>query len=186
LSKEAIISGRQQAVFLDRDGVLNRPVVRYGKPYPPLSLDDFVILPDVPEALARLSERGFQLYVVTNQPDVARGTQQRSVVEAMHDTLQRVLPISGFYVCYHDDQDECDCRKPKPGLLLKAAVDHSISLPDSYMIGDRWRDIDCGHAAGCTTIFIDKEYTESLRKEPDFRAADMFTAAAIITSLKGQ
>ena len=165
--------------------MLNRPVVRDGKPYPPLTLEDFVLLPDVVEAVSVLRERGFQLYVVTNQPDVARGTQQRSVVESMHAKLQTLLLLDDFYVCYHDDREACDCRKPKPGLLLRAAREHDISLPDSYMIGDRWRDVDCGHAAGCKTIFIEKNYTERLRMQPHFTVADLLAAAAIITSLEG-
>ena len=114
--------GALRAVFLDRDGVLNRAVIRGGKPYPPASLGELEIPPDVPGALAALKERGFLLLVVTNQPDVARGSQQRAVVESMHEALRAALPIDDFFVCYHDDKDVCDCRKPKPGLLLQAAA----------------------------------------------------------------
>ncbi|MEO7145005.1 MAG: HAD-IIIA family hydrolase, partial [Bryobacteraceae bacterium] len=113
-----------KAVFLDRDGVLNRAVLRDGKPYPPASVDELEILPDAAEALGRLKQAGFLLLVVTNQPDVARGAQTRAAVEAMHAALARALPIDGFFVCYHDDADGCDCRKPRPGLLLQAAAAH--------------------------------------------------------------
>jgi D-glycero-D-manno-heptose 1,7-bisphosphate phosphatase len=178
----AINSPSRKAVFLDRDGVINRAVVRDGKPFPPSGLHDFEILPGVESALQTLRERGFWLCVVTNQPDVARGTQDRSVVEAMHDHLRNRLPLDAFHVCYHDDSDACNCRKPKPGLLLDAAAELAISLTDSYMIGDRWRDIDCGHSANCTTIFIDRGYREALRKQPHFRVPDLEAAAQIITS----
>jgi D-glycero-D-manno-heptose 1,7-bisphosphate phosphatase len=175
----------RRAVFLDRDGVLNRPVVRSGKPFPPATLDDFEIFPDALESVELLRKLGFLLFVVTNQPDVGRGAQQLSVVEAMHDKLRDALQLNSFYVCYHDDADNCNCRKPKPGLLIDAAADHNISLAESYMIGDRWRDIDCGHAAGCRTIFIDRGYVEKLRSQPEFRVPDLRSATGVIHSQQG-
>ncbi len=162
--------------------MINRPVVRDGKPYPPPALEELELLPGVRDALVQLRQRGFRLCVVTNQPDVARGRQRRAVVEAMHAALRAALPLDGVYVCYHDDADACDCRKPKPGLLLAAAAEQHVSLPASYLIGDRWRDIDCGHAAGCTTIWIDRGYREALRMPPHFRAPDLASAATIILS----
>ena len=149
-----------KAVFLDRDGVLNRTILRHGKPHPPATLEELEILPGVPQALADLKECGFLLLVVTNQPDVARGTQRRATVESLHAALTKNLPIDDFFVCYHDDPDNCDCRKPKPGLLLQAAARYDLDLSSSYLIGDRWRDIDAGHAAGCATVWIDAGYTE--------------------------
>jgi D-glycero-D-manno-heptose 1,7-bisphosphate phosphatase len=173
-------AGGTRAAFLDRDGVLNRPVVREGKPYPPASVADFEIYAEATGAVRKLREMGFRVLVVTNQPDVARGAQTRSEVEAMHDRLREELGIADFHVCWHDDADECDCRKPKPGLLTRAAREFGISLADSYMIGDRWRDVDCGHAAGCRTIFIDRGYSERLRKEPHLRARDLAEAVDMI------
>jgi D-glycero-D-manno-heptose 1,7-bisphosphate phosphatase len=152
--------GALRAVFLDRDGVLNRAVVRDGAPYPPDGLDELEILPDVPAALAALKECGFLLLVVTNQPDVARGRQPRAAVESIHAALRQALPIDDFFVCYHDDRDACDCRKPKPGLLAQAAAKYGLDLRACYLIGDRWRDIDAGHAAGCRTVWIDRGYAE--------------------------
>jgi D-glycero-D-manno-heptose 1,7-bisphosphate phosphatase len=153
--------GPLKAVFLDRDGVLNRVIVREGKPYPPASLAELEILPDVPDALAALKARGFLLLVVTNQPDVARGSQRRAVVESMHSALQAALPIDDFFVCYHDDADACACRKPKPGLMLQATDKYGLELNASYLIGDRWRDIEAGQAAGCATAWIDRGYAEN-------------------------
>ncbi len=173
----------KRAAFLDRDGVLNRPVVRDGKPYPPASVHEFEIYPDAAEAVASLREMGFAIFVVTNQPDVARGTQKQSEIEAMNARLREDLGLEHFYVCWHDD-NQCDCRKPKPGLLTRAATEHGISLPDSFMIGDRWRDVDCGHAAGCRTIFIDRGYSERLRQTPDYQARGLGSAVAIIETLE--
>jgi len=171
-----------KAVFLDRDGVLNKPVIKDGKPYPPSSVADFEIYPEVFVALRKLRQMNFRICVVTNQPDVARGIQKQSVVEAMHRRLRDALGIKDFYICWHDDADHCDCRKPKPGLITRAAADHRIFLPGSYMIGDRWRDVNCGLAAGCRTIFIDRGYNESLRREPHFRALNLGEAIDIIVS----
>jgi D-glycero-D-manno-heptose 1,7-bisphosphate phosphatase len=172
--------GEVTAVFLDRDGVLNKPVVRNGKPYPPASVADFEIYPEAFEALRVLGELALKIVVVTNQPDVARGTQRQSEVEAMHDVLRRALGIEHFYVCWHDDVDRCGCRKPSPGLLTHAAADYGIDLAGSYMVGDRWRDVDCGKAAGCRTIFIERGYSEALRSEPDVRVQDLRAAVDII------
>ena len=155
-----------RAVFLDRDGVVDRAVVRDGKPYPPDSAREVEIPPDVPQALRDLKQAGFLLLVVTNQPDVARGTQQRSEVEAIHAVLRAALPIDDFLVCYHDEHHDCGCRKPKPGMLMDAAATYGLDLSASYLVGDRWRDIDAGHAAGCTTVWIDRGYDEKGPTEP--------------------
>jgi D-glycero-D-manno-heptose 1,7-bisphosphate phosphatase len=159
-------SGPRRAVFLDRDGVVNRSVMRNGKPYPPASLTELEIMPDAPEALADLKTRGFLLVIATNQPDVGRGTQQRTTVEAINAALRSTLPLDDFFVCYHDSVDDCDCRKPLPGLLLQAAAKHSIDLSSSFMIGDRWRDIEAGSSAGCRTILIDYGYSEQNPRHP--------------------
>ncbi|MEZ5356539.1 MAG: HAD family hydrolase [Bryobacteraceae bacterium] len=149
-----------RAVFLDRDGVINRAVVEEGKPYPPASLDEMELNEGVREGLRALHEQGYKLLVVTNQPDVARGTQTREAIEAMHEWLAGELPLDDFFVCYHDSGDGCRCRKPKPGLLEQGAEKYGVDLKSSYMIGDRWRDIDAGTEAGCRTVWIDYGYRE--------------------------
>ena len=169
-----------RAVFLDRDGVINRSFVRDGLPYPPASLADFEILPGVSEAIRRLKEAGFVLIVATNQPDVGRGTQPREIVEAMHARLLQELPIDDIMVCWELDSAQCTSYKPKPGMLLAAAEEHKINLANSYMVGDRCRDVGAGKAAGCFTIFIDRGYTEPLRETPDATCADLGEAATII------
>ena len=170
-----------RAVFLDRDGVINRPVVRDGKPYPPATVAEFELLPGVAEACVRLKAAGYLLVVATNQPDVGRGTQRREEVEAMHAAMCVALPIDRVEVCYDPGQGKpSEFRKPAPGMLLRAARALDIDLGQSWMVGDRWRDIDCGVAAGCRTIFLDYGYDEKLRAQPDFRAASLSEAAAHI------
>ena len=172
----------RRAVFLDRDGVINRALERDSKPYPPRSLAEFEILPDVAAACAKLKAAGFLLVVATNQPDVGRGTLAKEMVETIHVEMCRRLPIDRVEVCYHpgQGQSDCDCRKPKPGMLRRPARELDIDLKQSWMVGDRWRDVDCGHAAGCRTIFIDRGYTEELRQKPDFSAGNLAEAADII------
>ncbi len=174
----------RRAVLLDRDGVINRALARNEKPYPPRNLAEFEILPEVPGACAKLKAAGFLLIVATNQPDVGRGTLDQSVVEQIHAHLVAQLPIDRVEVCYHPGKgaSECDCRKPRPGMLLRAARELNIDLSQSWMVGDRWRDVDCGYAAGCKTIFINRGYAEELRHPPDFRAKDLAEAGEIILS----
>jgi D-glycero-D-manno-heptose 1,7-bisphosphate phosphatase len=170
------------AVFLDRDGVLNRISLRDGKPYPPASPADVEILPGVPEALNRLKAAGFALIVVTNQPDVARRTQRREIVEAINGALQQKLPIDEFRVCYHDDADRCDCRKPAPGLLTRAPA---YDLAASVMVGDRWRDIDAGKRAGVgATVLVTSGHREPCDIEPDLRAESLAQAVPFILSIR--
>lgn len=170
----------RRVVFLDRDGVINRAIVREGKPYPPSSLASTEILPGVPEALAALHVADWMLIVVSNQPDVARGTALRTEVEAINRHLQDLLPIDEFRTCYHDTGDGCDCRKPLPGSLLSAAREHGIDLGASYMVGDRWRDVEAGMRAGCKTVFIDYGYAERQPQSYDYKVQSLQEAAGII------
>ena len=176
------VGSLKRAVFLDRDGVLNRAVVRDGKPYPPASVDEMEIPPGTREALLRLKGLDYLLVVVTNQPDVSRGKQTREAVEAIHARMGAELPIDVFRTCYHDDKEDCPCRKPKPGLLTQAAEDLGISLKDSFMVGDRWRDTEAGRAAGCLTIFIDYGYEQEGPNRPDMVARSLPEAVTQILS----
>jgi D-glycero-D-manno-heptose 1,7-bisphosphate phosphatase len=169
-----------RALFLDRDGVVNRAIVRNRRPYPPSSVRELAILPNVPEALARLRSAGIRAIVVTNQPDVARGTIPRAVVEEIHGTLMAQLPLDAIRSCFHDSGDGCACRKPSPGLLLDAAREFDIDLKRSWMVGDRWRDIEAGRAAGCRTMFIDYGYDEKQPTEVDHRVGSLLEAVDFI------
>lgn len=174
---------KSAAVFLDRDGVLNRAIVHDRLPGAPLRLEEFEILPGVPEALARLKRAGYALVVVTNQPDVVRGAVAREVIDAMHARLLSELPIDEVRVCFHDKGDDCPCRKPLPGLLLDPPT---YDIARSAMVGDRWRDVEAGRSAGCrATIFVDYGYREPLLHEPDVRVASLADAAEWILTHMG-
>jgi len=171
---------KRRAVFLDRDGVLNRAIIKEGKPYPPASVDEVEIPPGVVEALQRLKDAGFVLIVVSNQPDVARGATAKATVEEINDFLAKRMPIDRFIMCYHDSGDACDCRKPASGMLLCGAQEFDIELASSYMVGDRWKDIEAGQRAGCRTLFIDNGYAERQPESPDYCVPSLSQAASII------
>lgn len=171
----------RRAIFLDRDGVLNRVFLQPdGKTHPPQTLEQLDILPGVPEACMSLRRAGFLLIVVSNQPDVARGKQRREVVEAINQILQLKIFLDEVRVCFHDNDDNCFCRKPKPGMLLDAAKDWAIDTGKSFMIGDRWTDIEAGRRARCQTVLINGSPEELLRCRPNFQAGSLFEAAGWI------
>jgi D-glycero-D-manno-heptose 1,7-bisphosphate phosphatase len=175
----------RRAVFLDRDGVINRAFVRGGRPYPPDALEQLELLPGVVEAIASLRAAGFLVVVATNQPDVAAGRQRRAVVEAMHQRIQSLAPVDAIKVCYHGEGDGCRCRKPRPGMLLEAAQEFSVDLARSFMVGDRWRDVGAGRAAGCHTILVGDGYGETFPDPPDASAGSLREAADLILSESG-
>ena len=156
-----------RAVFLDRDGVINQALIRDGRPFSPTNMDEFSWVDGIKEAARELKRAGYKLFCATNQPDVGRGLQKRQVVESFHSTILKGLPLEKIYVCYHDDRDGCACRKPRPGMLLEASREYGLNLGESWLVGDRWKDIDAGYAAGCRTVFLDYNYDECLNSPPD-------------------
>ena len=168
--------GARRAVFLDRDGVLNRVELRNGRPHPPSSLAALEILPGVEEALQLLREAVYLRIVVTNQPDVARGATSKADVDAINDALRQRLPLDWFEVCFHDDAERCACRKPEPGLILESARRFGVDPAASFMVGDRWRDIEAGHRARCRTILVGDGYGETFRARPELTVPSLYEA----------
>jgi len=166
-----------KAIFLDRDGVLNVAPVRDGKPLSPMDVAEVIIPADVPVALAKLRQSGFRLIMVTNQPNIVRGVQSREAVYAINQYLQDRLELDAVEICEHDDTDNCDCRKPKPGMLLRAAARDNITLAASFLLGDRWRDIEAGRRAGCRTILVGDGYGEVFPSPPDAKVSMLSEAA---------
>jgi D-glycero-D-manno-heptose 1,7-bisphosphate phosphatase len=170
----------RRAVFIDRDGVLLDSPVEAGIPRPPRSPAEFAYLPGVAEALALIRSASLVPVVVTNQPDVTRGLTTRTFVESLHSRLRRDHDLTHIYTCFHDDADHCRCRKPAPGLLEQAARELGLSLPRSFLVGDRWRDIEAGRRARCTTLLVRRAY--SGESSPDASVSSLLDAAHHITS----
>jgi D-glycero-D-manno-heptose 1,7-bisphosphate phosphatase len=165
-------------VFFDRDGVVNKPVFREGRPCAPRQVSEFAIEPGVEQTLRRLRAAGFLLFIVTNQPDVARGQLSVEALCAMNEEILAQLAVDEIKVCPHDDRDECNCRKPRPQMLLDLAGDYNVALEESFIIGDSWKDTQAGKAAGCNSIIIDRPYN---RDDPaDYRVANVNSAANLI------
>lgn len=162
------MTGRR-AVFLDRDGVLNRAYLDNGVPVPPRTADRLELLPGVAETCRAFAERGLALVVVTNQPDLARGALQQTELDAMHGLLREALPLDDIVVCPHDGKEGCWCRKPRPGMILDAARRLGLDLDHSVAVGDRWRDIDAAHRAGVASVWIDWGLDEPLSDAPGAR-----------------
>jgi D-glycero-D-manno-heptose 1,7-bisphosphate phosphatase len=173
------------AVFLDRDGVLVRARVVDGHPRSIGRVEELELEDGAVEACDALRAAGFRLVVVTNQPDIARGAVSRAEVDEIHERLAELLPLDDVRVCPHDDADGCACRKPKPGMLLASACQHGIALERSFLVGDRWRDVGAGRAAGCTCVFLDRQYSESMPVPPDVTVRDLGEAVAWILARSG-
>ena len=174
------INPLNRAVFLDRDGVINQAQVRKGHPFSPADMTEFFWVEPIKEVTRELKSLGYLLFCVTNQPDVGRGLQSREVVESFHTAVLTELPIEKIYTCYHDDSDNCSCRKPRPGLIIDAQREYGLNLAGSWLIGDRWKDIDAGAAAGCNTVFLEYGYDEKLRTKPDHTISQLVELVPLI------
>ena len=170
----------KRAVFLDRDGVINRSIVVRGVPTPPTNIQNVEILEGVKEAIELMRGHGLIPIVITNQPDVARGKVSQNRVEKINSFIGSTVNIEEFYTCFHDDLDKCECRKPAPGLIFQASMKLGVDIPNSYLVGDRWKDIEAGQKAGCKTFFIDYSYSEKRPKKPFQRVSSLLEAVQIM------
>ena len=164
----------ERAAFLDRDGVLVETLVREGRAHAAVTLAEFRICPEASAQVARLRAAGLRPIVFTNQPELARGTLSPGVLDRMHARLRAAVGVDDILVCGHLDGDGCGCRKPRPGMLEAAARKWAIDLSASFVVGDRWRDIDAGRAAGCYTVLIERPYSGC--RHADARVADLVGA----------
>jgi len=174
---------KNKAIFLDRDGVINKVIMRNGKPSSPWKLKEFEILPDVKECLVAFKKMGFLNIIFTSQPDISRGFLKIEDLEKMHEIIDKTLLVDEIRFCPHDDKDNCSCRKPKPGLILEAVQKWSIDLRESYVIGDTWKDIGAGKAVGCKTFLLRREYNKGFQKDYDFEVSNLKKTVEIIKKL---
>jgi len=167
------------AAFLDRDGVLNSSIILEGVPCPPRSISEVEILPGVRSAVELLIHNDYLPIVITNQPDISRGSQSISEINKINEYIGTEVGLSSFYICPHDDEDRCLCRKPMPGLIMLAKKELGIDLSKSFLVGDRWRDIQAGQAVNLPTFFIDYSYPEFQPKRPFTRVHSLLEAVYI-------
>ncbi len=179
--KRSPMSSLKPAVFLDRDGVVNEVVFRDGQPASPRTLEEFILGEGIQEAVKRLKAAAFYVFVITNQPDIARKKLEATILEQMSETMRQSLPIDDILVCPHDNSDRCACRKPHSGMLISLATRWQIDLCRSFMVGDSWKDMAAGKGAGCQTILIEREYNTGT--ESDFKVASLLAATDIILNL---
>jgi D-glycero-D-manno-heptose 1,7-bisphosphate phosphatase len=175
---------KNRALFLDRDGVINEPIVIEGKPYSPKNLSELKFCRNVDIAIRKAKELGLLVIIFTNQPEIARGTMLKENVDKIHKYIIKLLHVDDIFMCPHDDKDDCSCRKPKPGMLYEASAKWNINLKESFVVGDRWRDIDAGKKAGCTTFLIKSDYYND--KKPinyDYSADNLISVIEIISKL---
>ena len=171
---------QNKAVILDRDGVINEVNLINSLPHPPASIADLIIIAGVEEAIMKLKQNGFLIFCLTNQPDVARGQTPRHKVDEINEKITAMIGIDELYTCFHDDDDKCICRKPKPGGIHYFIDKFNLNLRQTYMVGDRWKDIDAGNAAGCKTIYIESDYAEPEPQSFDFSCKSLFAATEYI------
>jgi D-glycero-D-manno-heptose 1,7-bisphosphate phosphatase len=173
-----------KAIFLDSDGVLNKAIIKDGKPVAPTTLAELEIPGEVKPSLDKLKAAGYLLICVSNKPDIERGLMTQEMVDAIFQKIRDELPLDDICICYHENSN---CYKPKPGLLLDAAKKYAINLAQSYMIGDRWRDVGAGQNAGCKTIWINRHYAEKQPDPPaDFTANSLAEATEWILGSDGR
>jgi D-glycero-D-manno-heptose 1,7-bisphosphate phosphatase len=168
-----------RAVFLDRDGVINKTIFKMGKPRAPYSLEEFAFIEGVEQAVEVLKAHGFLTVVVTNQPDVARGWVGMEQVELVNNFVHTTLQVNEVMSCFHTDKDNCECRKPRPGMILAAAKKWNIDLTQSFMVGDRLSDVDAGQRAGCLSILVG-EGDGASGITPDHHCENLLSASAWI------
>lgn len=168
------------AVFLDRDGIINEPIIRDGLPFSPMDVDEFYFTSEIVPLTKKIKDRGFSIFVISNQPEVARGNLSTEMLAKMNILMMKKLPIKDFIICTHDDADQCSCRKPRPGSIISLSEKYGINLRKSFMIGDRWKDVEAGKSAGCRTIFLDRGYSEPINCRPDHIVGSLLSCESFI------
>lgn len=171
---------KRKAVFLDRDGVVNIPIVRNGKSFAPRELNEFKFYPYTKFNFKTLKKNNFLIFIITNQPDIGNNLLKKESLFKMHQKIKKNLLIDGISVCAHSQKDNCKCRKPKPKLIIDIIKKYQINVLKSFMVGDRESDIIAGKSAGCKTIFINRNYQELKPKVQDFTVKSMNQAVLTI------
>tara|TARA_Y100000996_G_C22342075_1_gene569100 strand:+ start:206 stop:739 length:534 start_codon:yes stop_codon:yes gene_type:complete len=157
---------KNKAFFFDRDGILNKVILKKNKPYSPRYPKQVVKNYEILKLIKLLKKKKFKKIIITNQPDIKTGKLTKHSLRTINNDIKLFFSIDDIFVCTHNKFDKCHCRKPKIGMIKLAEKKWNLDLKKSYLIGDRWKDIDAGNKAGCKTIYIDYNYDEKKPKKP--------------------
>lgn len=171
-----MVTKKNRAFFLDRDGVINKSLLKKGKPLAPREFKQFKIIKNVDKSLIFLKKQGFKNIIITNQPDIKKGLIKNSTSKRINKEIKKKLQIDDIFICKHTDEDNCNCRKPKTGLIKKAKKKWNIDLKKSYLIGDRWRDIFLANKLKINCFYIDKNYKERKPKKYNYKVKNLYAA----------
>lgn len=172
----------KQAVFIERDGVLNLVRVERDHQVSPMTLEEMQINTAAVPLLSRLKQEGLLIIVTTNQPGISRGYQNRRELDRMHDCLRKSFNLDDLMVCPHDESDRCPCRKPKPGLLVEAGFKWHLQLDRCFVVSDKWQDAEAARTAGCTSLLINSPWVRTVHR--DFVLPDLGAVVEKILALK--
>ena len=159
---------KNKAFFFDRDGILNKSIIKNHKPYSPRFPKELILNRELLSFIKKLKNKGFLIFVVSNQPDIKKGKLSKYSLKIINSIIKKYFLIDEIYICSHEKNDNCKCRKPKPGMLIEASKKWNVDLKKSFLIGDRWKDITAGTIMNCTTIFIDYNYRESKPRNSNY------------------
>jgi D-glycero-D-manno-heptose 1,7-bisphosphate phosphatase len=162
------IKMKNKCVFWDRDGVINYPVIINNVSHPPDCVEHLRLVFGIRQLMDKICKMGFLNIVFTNQPDWKRKLQTKEDIEKINNAIIEYLPLDDLFTCFHDNYDNCECRKPKPGMLLEAQKKYSIDFSHSWVVGDMPTDIEAGKAVGCKTILVDNGFKFSKPCSPDY------------------
>ena len=171
---------KNKAVFLDRDGVINHIVYHkeVNKPSSPWNIQEFKLIEHIEKPLKDLKNMGFLLFIISNQPDIPRGNIKKGTTEEINKIIYKKYPIKEIMVCSHDDKDNCNCRKPKPGMIFELSGKYNVDLEKSFLIGDSWKDMEAGENAGIKSILIEWDYNKEVKAE--YRVGNLKSAVKLI------
>ena len=175
---------KRQAIFLDRDGVINKATFVNGKHRSPLVLEELEIFKDAKRSIRKLRKLGFLIFIVTNQPEISRGNLRREESDAINAAIDKEIEPDEIVACPHDDSDGCSCRKPLPGMITGLISRYMLDPTRCYLVGDRLKDIEAGQAAGVKSIQIDRGYPEGLSTARLSSAKSLSGAVRIIRKME--
>jgi D-glycero-D-manno-heptose 1,7-bisphosphate phosphatase len=166
---------KNKAIFFDRDGVINIPIIKKDKPYPPKEFKDLVLYKQVSKSVLKIRKHGFKVIVITNQPDYQRGLIKKKEILRINNYIKKKFKLDKLYVCY-DSDDKSFFKKPNPGMILRAKKEFNLDLKNSFVIGDTIRDVIAGKKTGCKTFLIKKKYNLSYKNIANYYVVDLYSA----------